>query len=301
MTQNWTVSSLQQFIENSVEESLTLEYKSADSLGRQDKKKNEITKDISSMANSAGGIVIYGITEYDQNDKRHLPEKLDPIRRTDFTKEWLENIIDNIKPKIDGLIIYPIQMEDNSNKVIYIVEIPQSTTAHQASDYRYYKRYNFKSVPMDDYEVKDVINRLKVAEADIIFKYKLVENTQNYHDYELIITLKNTGVKLIHNYKIEFTLPLFLQIFPSEGVCYKKSTRYQSYIITYKSKELVYPKEEIEISDSYSLRYRINDESYNKLEDAAIYRNPYCLTWTLYADEMTPKNGKVEMSKLNEY
>jgi len=42
------------------------------------------------MANSAGGIIIYGIKEYDEADKRHLPEKIDPIQQNVFSKEWLE-------------------------------------------------------------------------------------------------------------------------------------------------------------------------------------------------------------------
>ena len=47
------------------------------------------------------------------------------------------------------------------NEVIYVVNIPKSDTAHQAKDKRYYKRYNFESVMMEDYEIKDIINRVK--------------------------------------------------------------------------------------------------------------------------------------------
>ena len=32
---------------------------------------------------------------------------------------------------------------------------------------------------MEDYEIKDVINRLKVADAEILFSYKLIEAQQN--------------------------------------------------------------------------------------------------------------------------
>jgi hypothetical protein len=34
-----------------------------------------------------GGTIIYGIKEFDDIDKRHLPEKIDPINRTDISKE----------------------------------------------------------------------------------------------------------------------------------------------------------------------------------------------------------------------
>ena len=45
--------------------------------------------------------------------------------------------------------------------MIYVISIPQSTRApHMASDKRFYKRFNFESVPMEEYEVRDVSRRL---------------------------------------------------------------------------------------------------------------------------------------------
>ena len=78
MSKNWTESRIQNFITNEVEESLTLEYKAAEGLGKTDYQKKEITKDVSAMANAAGGLLIYGISEHQNLDKRHLPEKSRP-------------------------------------------------------------------------------------------------------------------------------------------------------------------------------------------------------------------------------
>jgi predicted HTH transcriptional regulator len=108
MNTQWNQAKLQQYIDDATEESLTLEYKAATSLSRTDKYKTEITKDVSSMANSAGGIIIYGLKEFNDDDKKHLPEKIDPINRREFSKEWLEQNINNIRPHIDGIIITPI-------------------------------------------------------------------------------------------------------------------------------------------------------------------------------------------------
>ncbi|MBI4641109.1 MAG: hypothetical protein HY731_10470, partial [Candidatus Tectomicrobia bacterium] len=45
------------------------------------------------------GTIIYGVKEYLAPDKKHLPEKLDGIDRTQFSKEWLEQVINgNIEP-----------------------------------------------------------------------------------------------------------------------------------------------------------------------------------------------------------
>lgn len=168
----WNFNKIVEFITLGIEENLNLDYKAAEGLGKSDGKKAEISKDVSAFANSAGGIIIYGIDEFNDPTKKHLPEKINPVNRTEFTKEWLEQIINsNISPKISGLIIHPITVgKTEDNNVVYVVEIPQSNTAHQAKDKRYYKRYNFESVAMDDYEVKDIINRTNKTDIEINFQ-----------------------------------------------------------------------------------------------------------------------------------
>jgi len=167
MTEQWTKDRLELMIQDEVEESLTLEYKAADSLNKSDTKKKEMTKDVSAMANSAGGTIIYGIKEYDVDTKRHLPEKIDPVRRVDYSKEWIEQVLSNIDPRITDLIIHPVPINSADGNVAYVVEVPKGDTAHQAQDLRYYKRYNFQSVPMHDYEVRDVMGRSKYPIIDV--------------------------------------------------------------------------------------------------------------------------------------
>lgn len=156
----WTLQKLQNYIDEKVEENIHLDYKAADALLKTEGKKKEISKDVSAFANSDGGTIIYGVKEFQQGAK-FLPEQIDPVKRNDFSKETLEQIINsNISPKVTGIIITPITIGGElDNTVVYIVEIPKSDTAHQANDKRYYKRYNFQSEAMDDWEVKDIINR----------------------------------------------------------------------------------------------------------------------------------------------
>src|ERR1039457_4735867 len=132
MPLTWDKQRLQSYLDEKIEEGLSLEYKAANALDKaDDTKRKEISKDVSAMANSAGGIIIYGISEFRDEKWKHLPEKLSPIIRKDYSREWLEQMINNIKPKIDGLTIHPVSLTDD--EVAYVVEIPQSTTAHQAS------------------------------------------------------------------------------------------------------------------------------------------------------------------------
>lgn len=100
---------LNSLIENGVEENLNLDYKAAAALNKQNNKTTEISKDISALANSDGGIIIYGIKE--SNVTKHLPESIDPINRQEFSKEWLEQIIqDKIRPRISEFKIHPIDI-----------------------------------------------------------------------------------------------------------------------------------------------------------------------------------------------
>lgn len=186
----WTLNKVDDYISNKVEENLHLDYKGAGSITTGEKK--EISKDVSAFANSDGGTIIYGVKEFDEKDKKHLPERIDAINGAEYSKEWLEQIINStISPRITGIVITPIQTENpENNKVIYIVEIPKSYTAHQAHDKRYYKRYNFQSIMMDDWEIKDIINRENKTDISIRFvpfmnRDKIDSFLQRFTDFEL--------------------------------------------------------------------------------------------------------------------
>jgi len=203
----WNEQKLQQYIDDQVEESINLDYKAAGSLDKTDGKKNEIAKDISAFANSNGGLVIYGIAEQNAGGK-YLPEKFDTVDRTVFSKETLEQIINSrISPTIHGIIIHPVTIGAAAdNKVAYVVEIPQSNTAHQAYDKRYYRRYNFQSIAMDDWEIKDIINRQTKTQVQIKFRPRfpaghadiwMAHDTVVPMEYDVIAT--NTGQLVIHH------------------------------------------------------------------------------------------------------
>lgn len=178
MSAGWNQQRLQQFIDDQVEEGQSLEYKAADALAKTDKSKQEITKDVSAMANSAGGIVIYGIAEHKEEKRKHLPEKLSPINRADFSREWLDQVINNITPRIDGLKIYPVPLDTGEGHVAYVVDIPQSTTAHQAKTLFYHKRYNFEVLPMLDHEIRDVMGRRQNPKIDIVLHWIVKTETR---------------------------------------------------------------------------------------------------------------------------
>jgi hypothetical protein len=148
------LTDLQKLITDGVAESLTLDYKASASLGKESKQRDELCKDVTAFANSAGGQIIYGIRE-----DKNLPTELDDGADTSITKEWIEQVIDSrVQPRIDGLVITPIKLAKGLG---FVLTIPQaaSRAPHQAPDKKYYKRQNFQSSPMEDYEIRDTLRR----------------------------------------------------------------------------------------------------------------------------------------------
>lgn len=153
---NYTIDDISYLLKYEVEESLHLDYKSGESLGKTENRTKEIAKDVSAFANSDGGVIIYGILEKD-----HRPNSFAYVDGTCITKEWLEQVINSkVNKKIPGVEIYPFRVDGDLKKSIFLVKIPRSNMApHMSCDHRYYKRYNFTSVPMEDYEVRDLYHR----------------------------------------------------------------------------------------------------------------------------------------------
>lgn len=160
MAREWDQARLQRYIDGRTEEGPSLEYKAGDALLSGNGRSREVAKDVSAMANAAGGVIIYGIGE--DPIERHRPSGFAPVNRRECSKETLEQIISsNIQPRISGIRITPVPLNTGPDDVVYVVAIPQSDTAHQVIKYkRYYKRFNFEAVPMEDYEVRDVLNRV---------------------------------------------------------------------------------------------------------------------------------------------
>ena len=167
----WTEQDLLDLIEVRVQESVELDYKQCDALQKSDGKKNEISKDVSAFANSAGGIIVYGMKE-----DGHIPTDIDcGYDPNDVSKEWLEQVINSrIQRRIDGIRVNQVVLATVApGKVAYVVVVPQSNRApHQAADKRFYKRFNFESVPMEEYEIRDVAARSSTPDLDIDFAFR---------------------------------------------------------------------------------------------------------------------------------
>ncbi len=268
--ETYTITDINSLIDNEVEESIYLEFKSSGALGKTESKKKEISKDVAAFANSIGGIIIYGLSEQD-----HKASNLSFINGSEFTKEWLEHVINSsIQRRIDGLKIIPVRQNQDITKSLYIVKIPLSVDApHLSKDKRFYKRFNFESVPMEEYEVRQLYSRTIKSKLVIAKWFAGNHKTENgRHIIRVTVDISNAGNVIEANYKVNFTLE---NIPPKLGFQYEAINRNYEYTmvngeklqISSVSKMPIYPNESLNV-----LRFelKIPEKEYVNLDNVKI-------------------------------
>ncbi len=301
MSVEWT----QEMIENEylcqIEENSQLEYKGKDALGKSTGKKSEIAKDISAMANSAGGIVMYGIKE-----KNNLPENIEPININEFSREWLDQVIDsNIQPSIEGFKIHPVYIDSGENDVLYVVEIPQSMIAHQnLRDYRYYGRLNTTTYMMEDYQIRDVMNRAKKPKAIVKFYEIPINNNDGRKTIRLGIKIVNDGILVIKNFKLKIKIPI-LKFLSGKGALHyndhhvnniKSVKKEECWVISYSSDSVLLPEDEKDISEDLDIRIEINAHIHIRYVE-----NKVSIYNKIFADDMIPFESEVLFQEIIDF
>lgn len=188
---DWTEDDLQSLIRDGVQESLHLDYKASRSLDKTDQKKiNEMSKDVAAFANSDGGRIIYGVIEVG-----HLPQSIDDgVTDLTVSREWIEQKLQStIKPRVQGITIKQIPLSSGGNA--FVIDIPAATAfaPHMASDNKYYRRFNFSSVPMEDYEVKDSINRSTSPDLFAKLRFQRLETEGSRHKITVSVYVGNNA------------------------------------------------------------------------------------------------------------
>ena len=143
-------------------------------IGKPDKAKKELAKDISAFANASGGFLIIGV------DKKYQIVGIENTIQNKSIDEWINQILNsNIDPQVfyfDPRII-PIP---SSEKVIVVIHIPESTKKpHIVTEWNsYYLRVNDSSKSANHSQVRDMfeISKRRSDEFnDFLFKKNLYD------------------------------------------------------------------------------------------------------------------------------
>ncbi|MEK0337668.1 MAG: ATP-binding protein [Nitrosopumilus sp.] len=158
---------IEKLISRRIPESLILDYK-GDIFQSGKPKAKDFGKDISAFSNSYGGWLIYGIATEEGDEI--LPDKKNPIVGLEDQgglKEQFENmILSSISPKpLYRIKKIPIPQ---TSRCLILVYVPRSYEhVHMVAlkgEHRFYKRYEYSSVPMDYYEVKNKFDEVGLSE-----------------------------------------------------------------------------------------------------------------------------------------
>lgn len=187
------LSEIQSLIDDEIQESLHLDYKEARAVGKTDKQKIDFAKDVSAFANSDGGVLVYGIKE-----KGHLPIEITGIEHSKFSREFFEQTIrTNISQPSPNFTV--VQIPINEQESIYSIRVEKSYgIPHQCKSNKiFYKRFNFESVAMENYEIEDVRNRQKSITNLINISAFIDSNTT------VILEIENIGNGVAKNLEFE--------------------------------------------------------------------------------------------------
>lgn len=179
---------IQKLKDAKIEESEILDYK------EEMISENDLIKHITAFSNKSGGFLIFGIKE---SGTGGYPVDILGIEDNINLERLEQIIISNIRPRI-GVQFRKIDVP-NSDRIILIIRIPegQNRPYYDIRSHRYYKRYEYEAMPMDEFEIESLYQRrffgasklAKYVDEIILFhRSKLPEERPERIDGHIIIT-----------------------------------------------------------------------------------------------------------------
>lgn len=154
------INDLQGLCDRKVREGTQLDYK--DELPHtNDEGKKEFLRDVTALANTDGGDLIYGLREErDGDEKTAIAGKVIGVEDLKFDEKrlWMENLVrDNTEPRLLGVGFHPVAIDEKHTALI--VRVPRSWNGPHVVSYgnhwRFYARNSAGKYPMDVAQLRD--------------------------------------------------------------------------------------------------------------------------------------------------
>ena len=195
---------ISRLVTNQIQETKALDYKKELKLS-QDKDKKEFLFDITSMFNTDGGCLIYGIEERkdEKGQNTGIPESITGITIDNFDKlsQQIEDIIKaNTEPSISNIVINRLLVDGANILVIGISKglgLPTMVTFNETN--KFYRRRNSGKYAVDVYELNQMFMQNQI----------LKESAEKFRSdrIEKVLELKAFPI-------LETASPCFIQIIP---------------------------------------------------------------------------------------
>ena len=180
---------IQKLKDDKREESLILDYK--EEMISDDK----LIKHVTAFSNTCGGFLVFGV---EATKRGGYPKDIPGIEASVNVERLEQIIISNIRPRIGVQFSNKIDIP-KSDRIILIIRIPegQNRPYHDSRSHKYYKRYNYGSIAMDEHEVESLYQKrffgasklAKYIEEVILFhRFGLSEDMPERIDGHIIIT-----------------------------------------------------------------------------------------------------------------
>lgn len=218
---------LKSFVQQGAQEDSTLEFKRGELINELSKSfqatkeppkhgwharvhdiKAEMKKDVSALANAAGGLIIYGIGESKGKDGLKTATSFEPVDLKYLQIEQIDQILSSIQPPVEAYIKEVKLGGDLKGGCCVLVEVPQSTTAHQAPDNKYYRRRFNTTSAMEHYEVVEVMNRAKHPSLEVTVIAKPILPGVEIHS--VAISIKNKSSVMCLHWCVDVAFPEYV-------------------------------------------------------------------------------------------
>jgi len=202
-----TQADVVRYIESREPEGLYLDFKRGASLTLgNNESRTELVKDCTGFANAAGGTIIYGIAEA-AVDGVMVASGLEPVADARATRDWIGEVLrSNASPPLTRFHVS--ELPQSSGGRVVAIEIEAASTAHQSlRDHKYYQRSGAATVPMVDFQIRDVMARRSRPEATVTLRMRSILRSDRLHRYALEIHLENTGAVTLEKWWLDIDLP----------------------------------------------------------------------------------------------
>ncbi|HKI05007.1 MAG TPA: ATP-binding protein [Thermoanaerobaculia bacterium] len=150
----------------------------------------EAAKDISALANSAGGRIFYGINEGKKSDEPGRAERLTPLTDPSLKSKLEDVVADTVHPRPHWRIV-SVEIEGGH---VLVAEVYPSLgrDLHMVSGDRFYRRAEARTIKMTEPEIREAYNRISISslslEQALVTKVREQEElVTNYYQSVMIV------------------------------------------------------------------------------------------------------------------
>lgn len=193
-------------------EDLYLDFKRKEnpaSAALSDADKRNLSKSLSGLAHSVGGLIIWGVeASRGGNDleEADVARALCPIQNVAAFHTNLNTLIGTAtRPPIPNATNFKVERPDGSGYVVTYVpvgEVPPYRAEWAGG--KFYKRSGSNFYPMEPYDLRDIILRGNYPKIRLRFGYSR-ETSRTFSDmqvYQLLVQAENLGPTILHTWKL---------------------------------------------------------------------------------------------------